>query len=62
LLADLCRIDAQMAEAKMRLEVAVKASGMTVAEVFGVGPYVAGTVIGYVVDVCMWPLRGEAGH
>jgi transposase len=50
-LADLCRIDAQMAEAKKRLEVAVKASGTTVTEVFGVGPYVAGTVIGYVVDV-----------
>jgi len=50
-LADLCRIDAQMAEAKKRLEVAVRASGTTVTEVFGVGPHVAGTVIGYVVDV-----------
>jgi transposase len=50
-LADLGRIDAQMAEAKKRLEVAVKASGTTVTEVFGVGPYVAATVIGYVVDV-----------
>jgi hypothetical protein len=49
--ADLRRIDAQMLEAKKRLEVAVKASGTTVTEVFGVGPYVAGTVIGYVVDV-----------
>ncbi len=51
LLADMRRIDAQMLEAKRRLEVAVKASGTTVTEVFGVGPYVAGTVIGYVVDV-----------
>jgi len=50
-LADVRRIDAQMAEAKKRLEVAVKASGTTVTEVFGVGPYVAATVIGYVVDV-----------
>jgi transposase len=50
-LADLRRIDAQMLEAKKRLEVAVKASGTTATEVFGVGPYVAGTVIGYVVDV-----------
>jgi transposase len=50
-LADMRRIDAQMLEAKRRLEVAVKASGTTVTEVFGVGPYVAGTVIGYVVDV-----------
>jgi transposase len=50
-LADLRRIDTQMREAKKRLEVAVKASGTTLTEVFGVGPYVAGTVLGYVVDV-----------
>ena len=50
-LADLRRIDTQMREAKKRLEVAVKASGTTVTEVFGVGPYVAATVVGYVVDV-----------
>lgn len=50
-LADLRRIDAQMAETKKRLEVAVKASGTTLTEIFGVGPYVAATVIGYVVDV-----------
>ena len=50
-LADLCRIDTQMREAKKRLEVAVKASGTTLTEVFGVGPYVACTVLGYVVDV-----------
>jgi hypothetical protein len=43
-LADLRRIDTQMREAKKRLEVAVKASGTTLTEVFGVGPYVAGTV------------------
>ena len=42
-LADLRRIDAQMAEAKKRLQVAVKASGTTLTEVFGVGPYVAAT-------------------
>ncbi len=50
-LADLSRIDAQMSKAKKRLEVATKASGTTVTDVFGVGPYMAGTVIGYVVDV-----------
>jgi transposase len=50
-LADLRRIDAQMRETKRRLEAAVKASGTTVTEVFGVGPYVAATVIGYVSDV-----------
>ena len=35
----------------IRLEVAVKASGTTLTEVFGVGPYVAATVTGYVIDV-----------
>ena len=50
-LADLRRIDTQMREAKKRLEVAVKASNTTLTEVFGVGPYVAGTVLGYVGDV-----------
>jgi transposase len=37
-LDDLRRIDAQMLAAKKRLAVAVKASGTTTAEVFGVGP------------------------
>ena len=50
-LEDLRRIDAQMRDTKKRLELAVKASSTTVTEVFGVGPYVAGTVIGYVCDV-----------
>jgi transposase len=50
-LDDLRRIDAQRRDAKKRLDVAVKASGTTVTEVFGVGPYVAATVIGYVGDV-----------
>ena len=50
-LEDLHRIDSQMREVKKRLEVAVRASGTTLTEVFGVGPYVAATVIGYVVDV-----------
>jgi transposase len=56
-LEDLRRIDAQMREAKKRLEVAVKASGTTLTEVFGVGPYVAGTVIGDVGDVSRFPDR-----
>jgi transposase len=56
-LADLHRIDEQMLEAKRRLEVAVKASGTTVTEVFGVGPYVAATVLGYVVDIARFADR-----
>lgn len=50
-LEDLRRIDAQMREVKKRLTVAVRASGTTVTEAFGVGPIVAATVIGEVRDV-----------
>jgi transposase len=50
-LADLRRVDAQMREAKKKLATAVRASGTTVTEVFGVGPVVAATVIGDVRDV-----------
>jgi hypothetical protein len=38
-------------EAKKRLQVVVKASGTTLTELFGVGPYMAGVVIGYIGDV-----------
>ena len=63
LLEDLRRIDTQMREAMRRLTVAVKASGTTVTEVFGVGPYVAGTVIGYVGDVARFADRDHfAAH
>ena len=56
-LADLRRIETQMKETKKRLETAVKASGTTLTEVFGVGPYVAATVIGYVGDVARFADR-----
>jgi transposase len=56
-LEDLRRIDGQMREAKKRLELAVKASGTTLTQVFGVGPYVAGTVLGYVGDVARFADR-----
>jgi transposase len=50
-LEDLRRIDAQMRDAKKKLTIAVRASGTTLTEVFGVGPIVAATVIGEVRDV-----------
>jgi len=56
-LEDLRRVDARMAEAKKRLEVAVAASGTTVTEVFGVGPYVAATVVGYAGNVSRFANR-----
>jgi transposase len=56
-LDDLRRIDAQLLDAKKKLTTAVRASGTTLTEVFGVGPVVAATVIGAVRDVSRFPDR-----
>jgi transposase len=45
-LADLRHLDAQLRDTRKKLTVAVRASGTTVTDVFGVGPVIAGTVIG----------------
>ena len=50
-LADLRRIDAQRRDVQRKLAAAVRASGTTVTEVFGVGPAVAAAVIGDTGDV-----------
>ena len=55
--ADLRRIDVQLRETRKKLAVAVRASGSTVTEVFGVGPVVAATVIGDVRDVSRFASR-----
>jgi transposase len=54
---DLRRIDAQMRDTKKRLTAAVRASGTTVTDVFGVGPVIAATMIGYVADASRFPSR-----
>ena len=56
-LADLRRLDAQLRGTRKKLAAAVKASGATLTQVFGVGPVVAGTVIGDVGDVARFPGR-----
>jgi transposase len=56
-LADLCRIDVQLRETRKKLAAAVRASGTTVTEVFGVGPAIAATVIGDVRDIFRFPSR-----
>lgn len=56
---DLCRIDAQLRETRKKLAAAVRASGTTTTGVFGVGPFVAATVIGDVRDVSRFPGRGH---
>ena len=57
LLADIRHLDAQLRETKKKLAAAVRASGTTLTEVFGVGPVIAATVIGDVVDVARFPSR-----
>jgi transposase len=56
-LADIRRLDAQLRETKKKLAAAVKASGTTVTKVFGVGPVIAGTIIGDVRHVSRFPSR-----
>jgi transposase len=56
-LEDLRRIDTQMHDTKKRLAVAVRASGTTTTGIFGVGPVIAATVIGYVADVARFASR-----
>src|SRR5260221_8919390 len=56
-LADLRHVDAQLRQTSKKLAAAVRASGTTLTQVFGVGPVIAGTVIGDVADVCRFPGR-----
>jgi transposase len=57
LLADIRHLDAQRREVKKKLATAVKASGTSLTEIFGVGPVIAATVIGDVVTVTRFPSR-----
>jgi transposase len=56
-LADLRNVDAQLRQASKKLAAAVKASGTSLTDIFGVGPVTAGTVIGDVADVSRFPGR-----
>ena len=56
-LDDLRRVDAQMHDTRQKLTAAVRASGTTTTEIFGVGPVIAGTVIGCVADVSRFARR-----
>ena len=56
-LADLRRLDAQLREASKKLAAAVRASGTSLTGLFGVGPVIAGTVIGDVRQVFRFPDR-----
>lgn len=51
LLDDVHRLDAQLKESHRRIRVAVRASGTSVTELFGIGPIIASILIGYAGDV-----------
>jgi len=51
------RLDAQLRDTRKKLAAAVKVSGTTLTEVFGVGPVIAGTIIGDIADVSRFPGR-----
>src|SRR6266536_5350722 len=57
LLADMRRLDEQMRESKKKLAAAVSASGTSLTELFGVGPFAAATVIGDVAGVARFASR-----
>src|SRR6266704_5916130 len=56
-LTDIRRPGAQLREASKKLAAAVKASGTSLTGLFGVGPVIAGTVIGDVRQVFRFPSR-----
>jgi transposase len=57
LVTDLQRIDAQRREVKRRVARAVAAAHTNITDVYGVGPIVAATVLGYVRDIRRFPTR-----
>jgi transposase len=57
LVADLQRIDAQRRDVRRRTARAVAASQTTLTDIYGVGPIVAATVLGYVRDINRFPSR-----
>ena len=59
LLADIRRLDTQLATLKDRITIAVDASGTTVIDIHGVGPIVAAILIGHTGDIGRF---ATAGH
>ena len=59
LVADVRRLDRNIAEVKKRTTVAISASGTTVTEIYGVGPIVAALLIGHTGDITRFPTKGH---
>ena len=59
LVADVRRLDRDIAEVKKRTAAAVTASGTTVTDIHGVGPIVAALLIGHSGDITRFPSSGH---
>jgi transposase len=59
-LTDLRRTDIQRRDVQKKLAAAVRASGTTVTEIFGVGPAVAAAVLGDVGDIARFPSSDQS--
>jgi transposase len=57
LLDDVRRLDVQLKESHRRIRVAVKASGTSVTDIYGVGPIIAAELIGYSGNICRFANR-----
>jgi transposase len=57
LLNDIRRLDTQLKTSHKRIRTAVRASGTTVTDLFGVGPIIAGMLIGYTGDIARFRNR-----
>jgi transposase len=56
-LADVRRLDAEIATSRQRVVVAVGEAKTSLTELYGVGPVVAGVILGHVGDVQRFPTR-----
>ena len=59
LLADLRRVDRQLADIDGRIRQAVTASDTTLTDIVGVGPVLAAVIIGHAGDMTRFPTRGH---
>src|SRR5918996_313740 len=58
-LAEVRRLEQELKASRARLDVAVEASGTGLTDIYGVGPVVAGLLIGYTGDVTRFPTRHQ---
>jgi transposase len=58
-LDDLRRLDTRLRDARKKINAAVRASGTTLTEIFGVGPVITATAIGDVADITRFPTAGR---